>query len=92
MGREESLCVGGCQSAQAAEFIRALHLQLLEMNRQLAQVEGQGVTGRTKRACAMRNEAAALRRDITEAQTLIDRLQRRYGQPASRPTPGSPSA
>ena len=30
------------------------------------------------RARAMRLEAAALRRDMQEAQVLIDRLQRRY--------------
>jgi hypothetical protein len=48
------------------------------MTTQLAWVERQDVTGRNGRACALRLEAAALRRDIREAQFLIDRLQRRY--------------
>jgi hypothetical protein len=48
------------------------------MTTQLAWVERQDVTGRNGRACAMRMEAAALRRDIQEAEFLIDRLQRRY--------------
>ena len=77
MGRED-LSVGGCQVAHASEFVRALRDQLLEMTRQLAWIERQDVTSRTGRACAMRIEAAALRRDINEAQILIDRLQRRY--------------
>jgi hypothetical protein len=35
----------------------------------------------------MRLEAAALRRDITEAQILIDRLQRRYPNSDGRAQP-----
>lgn len=64
--------------AQAVEMVRALRVQLVEMTSQLAWIERQDVTGRNARACAMRIEAAALRRDINEAQILIDRLQRRY--------------
>ena len=41
-------------------------------------VEHQDVTARNGRACAMRMEAAGLRRDIKEARDHIDRLQRRY--------------
>jgi hypothetical protein len=55
-----------------------LRHQLHEMTTQLAWVERQNVTGRNGRACAMRQEATALRRDIREAKFLIDRLQRRY--------------
>jgi hypothetical protein len=84
VGREKDLSVGGCQSAQAVEFIRALRVQLLEMNRRLAWIERQGVTRRDGRARAMRIEAAALGRDINEAQILIDRLQRRYGSERSQ--------
>ena len=74
--RSEDLSVGECQ---AVEFIRALRVQLLQMTRQLAWIERQDVTTRSNgRAWAMRVEAAALRRDINEAQILIDRLQRRY--------------
>jgi hypothetical protein len=65
-------------TAQAVELVRALHHQLREMTAQLAWVESRDVTSTNGRACAMRLEAAALRRDIREAQVLIDRLQRRY--------------
>jgi hypothetical protein len=59
-------------------FIRTLRIQLREMTGQLALIERQHVTRRNARACAMRVEAAALRRNIAEARVLIDRLQRRY--------------
>lgn len=70
--------MGGSQFDQAVEFIRALRFHLVKMTRQLAWIEGQDVTGRNAQAYAMRDEAAELRRDIHEAQILIDRLQRRY--------------
>jgi hypothetical protein len=63
-------------AAQAAEFIRALRVQLLQMTSRLTWIERQGVTGRSSRE--IRLEAGALRRDIVEAKVLIDRLQRRY--------------
>jgi hypothetical protein len=63
-------------AAQAAEFIRALRVQLRGMTGRLTWIERQGVTGRSSRD--IRLEAAALRRDIAEAKVLIDRLQRRY--------------
>jgi hypothetical protein len=65
-------------AAQAVELIRALRHQLHEMTTKLAWVEHQDVTARNGRACAMRMEAAALRRDIKEARDYIDQLQRRY--------------
>jgi len=74
----EDLSEDGCQAAQAVEFVRALRVQLLEMTSKLAWLERQAVIRRNARACAMRIEGAALRRDINEAQILIDRLQRRY--------------
>ena len=74
----EDLSVGASQIAQAMEFVRALREHLLKMTRQLAWIERQDVTGRNARAYAMRIEAAALRRDINEAEVLIDRLQRGY--------------
>jgi hypothetical protein len=64
--------------AKAVELVRALRAQLLEMTGQLAWIERQDVTSRNARAWAMRVEAAALRRDVNEAQMLVDRLQRRY--------------
>jgi len=70
--------MGYHQVAQAVELVRALRDQLQEMTTHLAWVERQDVTSRNGRACAMRMEAAALRRDIKEAQVLIDRLQRRH--------------
>jgi hypothetical protein len=70
--------MGTHQIAQAVELVRALRYELREMTTQLACVERQDVTVRNGRACAMRLEAAALRRDIHEAEFLIDRLQRRY--------------
>ena len=76
--------------AQAVELVRALRAQLLEMTGQLVWIERQDVTSRNGRAWAMRVEAAALRRDITEAQILVDRLQRRYlgdGGPAQARRP-----
>jgi hypothetical protein len=65
-------------AAQAAELVRALRDQLHQMTHQLVRLECQDVSGRSSRASAIRCEAAALRRDIDEAQILIDRLQRRY--------------
>jgi hypothetical protein len=65
-----------CEAAQALELVRALRHQLHEMTTQLARVERQDVTGRKGRAVRM--EAAELRRDLKEAQALIDKLQRRY--------------
>ena len=76
-------------AAQALELIRALRDQLHEMTTQLAWVERQDVTRRNGRVCAMRQEAAALRRDIQQAQFFIDRLQRRYlnGDERTQPHP-----
>jgi hypothetical protein len=65
-------CMDGRDAPQAAELVRALHDQLLEMTRELVRLEGRDATGTSSRASAIRCEAAALRRDITEAQTLID--------------------
>jgi hypothetical protein len=74
-------------AAQAVQLVRALCDQLHEMTRQLARLERQGVLGTNGRASAIRCEAAALRRDIHEAQFLIDRLRRRYlnGNPNAQP-------
>jgi hypothetical protein len=65
-------------AAQAVELVRALRNQLHEMTHQLARLERRDVTGTSSRASAIRCEATALRRDINEAQILIDRLQRCY--------------
>ena len=67
-----------CNAAQAVELVRALRHQLHEMTTRLAWVECQDVTGTNDRARALRMEAAVLRRDIQEAEFLIDRLKRRY--------------
>ena len=67
--------MGDRQAAQAVELVRALRHQLHEMTSQLAWAERHGV-GRNRRACEIRMEAAELRRDIEEAQALIDQLRR----------------
>jgi hypothetical protein len=69
--------MGDRQAAQAVELVRALRHQLRDMTSQLAWAERHGV-GRNRRAREMRMEAAALRRDIQEAELLIDQLRRRY--------------
>ena len=65
-----------CDPAQAAELIRALRDHLRERTQHLARVEGRYVPG--PNGNPMRLEAAALRRDIAEAQMHVDRLYRRY--------------
>jgi hypothetical protein len=70
------------------QLIRALRAQLHEMTSQLAQVERHDVVLMKRgKASAMRLQASALRRDINEAQALIDRLQRRYLLSDERPRP-----
>jgi hypothetical protein len=63
----------GCDASQAAELARALRHRVHEMTHQLVRLERQHVTGTNSRASAIRCEAAELRRDINEAQSLIDR-------------------
>jgi hypothetical protein len=65
-------------AAQAAELVRALRNQLHVMTYELVRLERVDVTGTSGRASAIRCEAAAMRRDIDEAQTLVDLLQLRY--------------
>jgi hypothetical protein len=79
--------MGEGDTAQAMELVRALRDQLREMTARLSRVvECQGVaTG--DRAAAMRLEAAALRRDISEAQKHIDRLRRHYLDGGNEHTP-----
>jgi hypothetical protein len=67
-----------CNRAQAVELIRALRCLLREMTVHLAWLEDHDVTASNGRAPAIPVDAAALRRDIQEAQAHIDRLQRRY--------------
>lgn len=71
--------MGDRNAAQAAELVRALREQLRDMTDQLARVEHQlpRLTAWNHPAHELRLEAAALRRDIGEAQVYIDRLQRR---------------
>jgi hypothetical protein len=64
--------------AQAVELVRALRNQLHVMTHELVRLESQDVASWTSRASTVRREAAALRRDIYEAQTLVDLLQLRY--------------
>jgi hypothetical protein len=70
-------------AAQAAELVRGLRGQLHKMTNELVRLERQHVSGTSSQASAIRREAAVLRRDIAEAQSHIDRLQRRYLAAAS---------
>jgi hypothetical protein len=70
--------VDGRNAAQAMKLVRALREQLHAMSHRLVRLERQDVTGTNGRTSVIRCEAAALWRDIDEAQILIDRLQRRY--------------
>ncbi len=65
-------------AAQAVKPAHALRQQLHEMTQQLVRLERQDVTGTNGQPSAIRREEAALRGDISEAQFLIDRLERRY--------------
>jgi hypothetical protein len=65
--------VDDCNRAQAVELIRALRGQLREMTTQLDWLGRQSLA-----ANEMHTDAATLRRDIHEAHTHIDQLQRRY--------------
>jgi hypothetical protein len=60
--------MGEYDAAQAVALVRALCDLLGDMNRRLVRLEHHG----------SRLEAAALRRDIHEAQTHINRLERKY--------------
>ena len=84
-----------CNRAQAVELIRALRCLLREMTVHLAWLEDHDVvTASNGRPSAIPVDAAALRRDIQEAQAHIDRLQRRYLRLTSSVgalTRGSPS-
>jgi len=83
--------MGDYERAQAVEFVRALCHQLREMTSQLERIERQGVTGTNGRACAMRLEAAALRRLL--AQHLRGRhpceAPSRSGPPSGVARPGN---
>ncbi|BBZ39048.1 hypothetical protein MCNS_21110 [Mycobacterium conspicuum] len=70
--------VDDCNRAQAVELIRALHNKLRELTAQLSSAERQDATAGNGQAGETPVGAAALRRDIEEAQAHIDRLQRCY--------------
>ena len=83
----------GRDAAQAVELVRALRDQLHKMTCQLAWLETQDVTATNGRASGIRHEAAVLRRDISEARFLIDRLERGYlngNRPAQPRLPEQP--
>lgn len=77
--RCDDLPVGEREAAQAVKFIITLREHVNEMTAQLARLEDKSAraTGASMVA-ATRVEAAALRRDISEAQLLIERLRTRY--------------
>ena len=61
------------ETAQAMELVRALCEKAREMSRRLAWLEREGAANRDAP-----REIAELRCDISHAQVLIDRLQRKY--------------
>jgi hypothetical protein len=65
-------------TVQASHFVSALREQLREMTPKLVRAERELARGHAGRARAMRVEAAELRADIGLAQSLIDRLHRRF--------------
>ena len=71
-------------------MVRALRDQQRRMLDQLAWLERRDITDKDVHSLVLRREATALRQDIEEAQTLIDRLEHRYlngvGQAEPRPT------
>jgi hypothetical protein len=84
--------MGERDAAQAMEPVRALRDQLREMTHRLVQLECQDVAGTNSRASAVRCEAAALRLDVSEAQFLIERLERLYLLGNGHPQPRRPPA
>lgn len=70
--------MGGWQIAQAVEFVRVLRVQLQELNDKLASIERRIKTASNARARALRIEATTLRRDIREAESLVEQLERCY--------------
>ena len=68
--------MGEHDDAQAAELVRAMCDLIREMTRRLAWLESRDLSGSP--APRVRLGAASLRRDIGEAQSHIDRLQRHY--------------
>ena len=88
-------------AVQASHFVSALREQLREMTPKLVRAERELARGHGGRARAMRLEAAELRADIRLAQSLIDRLHRRFPgldvapgptRQASAPVNGAPGA
>ena len=63
-------------AAQATELVRALRERLHEMTCRLVRVERQGLAGTNSPASAIQCEAAELRRDISRAQILVNRVER----------------
>ena len=77
------------ESLQAAQLVSALRDQLHQMTAELLRLERKHVrAGSSSRATL--SKAAGLRRDIQEAEMLIDRLRRRYSRISERPAPAVP--
>jgi hypothetical protein len=68
--------IGEQDDAQAAQLVRALRDLLREMTHRLSSLDERGATSNVAPETLL--EAASLRRDISEAQRHIDRLQTRY--------------
>ncbi|GJJ22017.1 hypothetical protein MTY414_56900 [Mycolicibacterium mageritense] len=72
--------------AQATLLIAALRAQIADMTPKLARAEREATCGHTSRDRALRREAMLLRRDVSQAQFLITRLQHRFPGADTEPT------
>jgi hypothetical protein len=72
--------VSDVDAAQARIFVSALREQIGALTARLAKVESHTRPGRSHRDLVMRREANELRREISTAYVLIDRLHCRYPQ------------
>ena len=73
--------VDDADSAQARVFVAILQDEIRDMSARLAKVEARsGPPGQrhTNRSLALHREATDLRRDISKAHFLIERLERRF--------------
>jgi hypothetical protein len=94
-GVEQMTSAADPNVAQARQLIGALRDQLREMAPRLARAERDAIGGHSRVARARRLEAAELRRDVSQAQLLIERLHRRFpGSDGTGPAfgTGRPSA
>ena len=83
-GRCDDLYMGEREAVQAQLLISALREQMQQMAAELGKIErkwpatGRATNTRDRRPVGLGSKAADLRKDIGEAEMLIERLRRRY--------------